>query len=132
MPALWWRLFELALGKDSCEALSARKKQSTGPTVWPTKLSEAVMIVDENTPHARDCPAGENILDLHGKSCDCGLEQLRESQRKQREGYRRWLAEKRAKSAGRGAGAKTRLTNRGFMSAISSISERPLPEARTK
>jgi hypothetical protein len=58
------------------------------------------MVVDENTPHARDCPAGENILDLPGKSCDCGLELFRESQRKPREGYQRWLAEKRAKCAG--------------------------------
>lgn len=63
------------------------------------------MIVDENTPHASDCPAGENILGLPGKCCDCGLELLRESQRKQREGYQWWLENNRAKSAGRKSGS---------------------------
>jgi hypothetical protein len=45
--------------------------------------------------HAMDCPAGQNICELPGKTCDCGLELLRAQLLRRKQGYEAWLERKR-------------------------------------
>jgi hypothetical protein len=59
---------------------------------------------NEQSQHARDCPAGENILKLPGAKCDCGLEAHVKAKAKWRKefekGYFPWLDKTGRKGGG--------------------------------